>query len=166
METLLGIYATKPLPFFSLNVSSNNFIIIVVVLRYQWSEAGWDVVSHFIFNLRYVWIRMHAWPYVLWRCWLYVDDISLLPLSIDYALSKMCYICLKYAHEYDIQFNQSKCQFIKYGSGIGYPFYNCWYIVLLLASLSLGVSLARHGYVSVVFFSSSLSKIFSSCAVS
>lgn len=52
----------------------------------------------------------------------YADDISLVAPSI-YALNKMCDICLKFAYEYDLQFNPAKCQLIKYGSGTDCPFY-------------------------------------------
>ena len=44
----------------------------------------------------------------------YADNIFLIAPSI-YALNKMCDICLEFAYEYDLQFNPSKCQLIKYG---------------------------------------------------
>ena len=52
----------------------------------------------------------------------YANDISLVAPSI-YALNKMCYICLEFAYEYDLQFNPSKCQLIKYQSSTDCPFY-------------------------------------------
>ena len=52
----------------------------------------------------------------------YADDVSLVAPSA-YALNKMCDICLEFASEYDLQFNPSKCQLIKYGSGYDAPFY-------------------------------------------
>ena len=48
-------------------------------------------------------------------------------LSPLYYLSifknKMCDICPEFAYEYDLQFNPSKCQLIKYGSGTDCHFY-------------------------------------------
>lgn len=44
----------------------------------------------------------------------YADDVSLVAPSM-YALKKMSDICLHYAEEYDLQFNPTKCQLIKYG---------------------------------------------------
>ena len=35
----------------------------------------------------------------------------------------MCDICLDFTYEYDLQFNPSKCQLIKYGSSTNFPFY-------------------------------------------
>ena len=62
----------------------------------------------------------------------YADDISLVVLSV-YALNKMCDICLEFAYEYDLQFNPSKCQLIKYGSSTDCPFYTL--LVLALTRL-------------------------------
>ena len=51
----------------------------------------------------------------------YADDISLVAPSID-ALNKMCDICQEFVYGYDLQFNPSKCQLIKYGSSTDCPF--------------------------------------------
>ena len=48
--------------------------------------------------------------------------ISLIAPSI-YALNKICDINLKCASEYDLKFNPSKCQLIRYGSRPYSPFY-------------------------------------------
>ena len=45
----------------------------------------------------------------------YADVISLIAPSM-YALNKMCDICFEFPSEYDLKFNLSKCQLIKYGS--------------------------------------------------
>ena len=52
----------------------------------------------------------------------YADDISLVAPSA-YALKAMCDICSNYANEYDIKFNTSKCQLIKYDNCDDAPFY-------------------------------------------
>ena len=52
----------------------------------------------------------------------YADDVSLVAPSL-HALSKMCDICLQYAHDYDLQFNPAKCQLVKYGKKDNIPFY-------------------------------------------
>ena len=56
----------------------------------------------------------------------YADDTFLVAPSI-YALNKMCDICLEFA--YDLQFNLSKCQLIKYGCSTDCPFYFDGHIV-------------------------------------
>ena len=52
----------------------------------------------------------------------YADDISLVAPSA-YALKAMCDICSNYANEYDIKFNTSKCQLIKYDNCDDAPFH-------------------------------------------
>ena len=52
----------------------------------------------------------------------YADDIALIAPS-THALKQMCAICLEYASEYDLEFNPSKSQLIKYGDKEDRPFY-------------------------------------------
>ena len=52
----------------------------------------------------------------------YANDISLTAPSL-YALNKMYDIYLEFAYGYDLKFNLSKCQLIKYGSRPDSQFY-------------------------------------------
>ena len=52
----------------------------------------------------------------------YADDLSIVAPSF-HALKMMSKICLAYAKEYDLKFNPSKCQLVKYGNSHNISFY-------------------------------------------